>query len=475
MLFVRLLLVFGESLPGTDIVKLLHQNQELDVENQTNSNRNSTELKASSTIRICDKKVKIELLSYHQVKEQLQNVNTRFWSKLRGIVFLRDPSESLLDTEFIITKLKELNYTAKYNYSFSLFENGKKSAEEFCSENSIHFHSFNYSKITNDNRDLIYDAFESLVTEINNKHKGTPQRSRRRSSHAPKFNNEISQNIEPLDLSKSENSSTRSSIPSATSEQVAQILADPNGNKKKTRRKSFLTNLKSAGKKKKKRRESLLESGDSDSDMSDCDDSGYSSGNGNCIEDMDGFFTIEKLLDHMIYSPSSSREKIIESFLICLPSFLPEISFARQIMIRWDTNLKDPKALPILRNRIIGILRIWFEIAKDIGFSSDCTALLDKFLNNVIFKSSDLIGIKELQNIWNIKKQSNPKIIPSTSTTIEPPQLLSPRPPRSHESIESSNVTTSNSLSISKTYSPLEVASQLTLIEYNRYQRIQSK
>ena len=480
MLIIRLLLVGGEDTPKQEIIRALHQAQ--DTENQSTSN--SSDVRASGPLRICDKKVKIEKLLSSQVMENLKSEDARYWSKIRGIVFLQDQSDPISSVEFIVQQLKEKNYSAKYNYSMVMFENGKSKHQQFCDDHSITSYSLSFQKIGTRKEKLINESFEKLVAEIVRKNKEMPQRLRRKSStRGPvRANDGVSQGLNdgidaiPLRrvslIASDENEVTiRSGIPSATSEQVAQILSDPNttGKKKKTRRKSFLTNLKSAGKKKKQRRESLLEDGaDGATDPNESDDSGYSSGNSSCIEEMDGFFQLEQLLDFMIFSSSSSRESVIDSVLTCLPSIMSPISFARQLIIRWDTNVKDPKALPILRNRIIAILRIWLDVATFNGFSKECNMLLDKFMNNCVMSNKYLTGTDELLSQWEKCKNFSHQVSNKSQDVTNP--LLSPRPPRSESSIGMESA--EESISVSTRFTPLEVASQLTLIEHKRFQRI---
>ena len=494
MLFIRLLLVGTEGSHKEELYNQLYT-QNTDIENQLCSN----ESRIQGSLKICDKKVKIELTTPSQMIENLENGGTRYWAKVRGIVFAHDSSDnsSLNGLEYAFKKLQESGYLTKYKYSLLLLENNiasKATAVKFCASSGFTYRCGPYVKPNQVQHSKIIESFEKLIIEINQK-KTTSPRNRRRSSriHSQsddinddkvyKRNSSIFDSLDESSITSGNTSLTSSDInyngkicglPSATSAQVAEILTEStDSTPKKKRRRSFFNNIKNAGKKRKKRRESLLEgSNDADSDISDSEDSVYSSnGNGYCIEEMEGFFDLDNLLDFMLFSSNSSREIFIDRLLICASSCISSLLFAQKLVLRWNTcNMKEPKAQLILRKRISNILISWLNFRNECSFNDEVYNILDNFICKFVSKTE---GCEEILSIWKEKQSHSednhaPKKKSSVPSVVNP--LVSPRPPRSKQQMNFQ--TTSDSLHIYKRYTPLEVASQLTLVEYNRFQRI---
>ena len=479
MLFVRLLLIGEEGVGKRSLLKLLQTSQVGDSENQNGN---------TSSLRFADKKVKVETLVSKEILERLAGNSVRVWNKIQGIIFVIDrvnPSATFENIQIIYEKLKQQQILSKFNILVKFFVNKcdqsasalPSTITSFCKDNSIEMVEV---QAKNKSSNAIR-AVESLVQQISANNRGSPK-VRRRSSRQPQFDNEPQhdiiqpgQSISGASGQRSINATLSHEIPTATSEQLAQILT--NTPKKSRRRRSFLEGLKNASKKRKKRRESLLDQQDSDSDRDASDsesDSGYSSGNNSSMEELEGYFSLDSIMEFILFSPSPLRENFIENFLYVINSFLDPVEFIKQLVIRWDTNIKEVKAQVILRNRIVAILYNWLSIIEEDCFPKEAFLILDQFIDQTISKSESVSSSESLVLLWFTKQRKPKSEAKSTSSqdqqgSCEHDRLLSPRAGQIPLAMNSE----ANPQCIYKIYTPLEVASQLTLIEHNRFVRIQ--
>src|SRR3990167_2680022 len=230
MLFVRLLLIGEEGVGKRSLLKLLQTSQVGDSENQNGN---------TSSLRFADKKVKVETLVSKEILERLAGNSVRVWNKIQGIIFVIDrvnPSATFENIQIIYEKLKQQQILSKFNILVKFFVNKcdqsasalPSTITSFCKDNSIEMVEV---QAKNKSSNAIR-AVESLVQQISANNRGSPK-VRRRSSRQPQFDNEPQhdiiqpgQSISGAAGQRNINATLSHEIPTATSEQLAQILTN---------------------------------------------------------------------------------------------------------------------------------------------------------------------------------------------------------------------------------------------------------